>query len=83
MAKWCSIVFVCLVMAGCRFLEISDEQVQSIATAAGAAAQTAVTTAGDVVTPGAGAGLGAVAGLAIAGLTKVILGALQKKKPTV
>ncbi len=80
MWKWFGLVFLCLLMAGCRFLDISDDQVKEIADQAGTVAATAVGAVTTPYAPGAGAGVGAVVGLGIAGLTKVILSALQKKK---
>lgn len=82
MLRWCSLIAICLLMAGCRFLDISDEQVKEIAALAGQSAASVTSAVTTPYAPGAGAGIGAVVGLGIAGLTKIILSALQKKKTT-
>jgi hypothetical protein len=75
-----SVAFVLLFVAGCRILDISEEQAQQIADMAGKAAAGITDVAAGPVGSGTGAGLGAVVGLAVAATVKVVLGAITKKK---
>jgi hypothetical protein len=69
-----------LFIAGCRVFDISEEQARQIAEMAGSAAAGITDVATGPISPGAGAGVGAMVGLAVAATVKVILGAMTKKK---
>jgi hypothetical protein len=79
-ARVVSVAFVLLFVAGCRVFDISEEQAQQIADMAGKAASGITDVAAGPLGPGAGAGLGAVVGLAVAASVKGVLSLMTKKK---
>jgi hypothetical protein len=79
-ARVLSVAFVLLFVAGCRILDISDEQAQQIADMAGKAAEGITNVVSGPIGPGAGAGIGAMIGLAVAATVKTVLSAMTKKK---
>ena len=80
MARVVSVAFVLLFVAGCRILDISEQQAQEIADMAGKAATGITDAAAGPFGSGAGAGIGAMVGLGVAAAVKLILGAMTKKK---
>jgi hypothetical protein len=80
MRKFIALGCFLALVAGCRVLDISDEQAAAIASMAGDAASGIVGVATGPVSPGAGAGIGAMVGLGVAAAVKMLLSALSKKK---
>ena len=80
MARVLSVAFVLLFVAGCRIFDISEEQAQQIADMAGKTAEGITNVATGPLGPGAGAGVGAMIGLAVAATVKTVLSAMTKKK---
>ena len=78
--NFAAVVLLALFISGCRVFDISEAQAQQIADMAGKAAEGITSVATGPISPGAGAGVGAMVGLAVAATVKVILGAMTKKK---
>lgn len=70
-----------VLLAGCRFLPLTDAEIVSISTTAGEAAGTLAAGATSSLAPGLGASIGVGATAIIALAVRSVLKALQKKDP--